>query len=130
VRQRTVPLALVLEVSIPYVVLLLIGLVAPPFPNAVSGWLSAGERPTAPAVALEIALQEVAADSCTDGPGSNSLCWGGVRGVPRTEVIFVAIGAPATHRVRLRRPGDGFSWSINPQPPLTRPCCAPTPGPT
>jgi hypothetical protein len=44
--KRRFPLALVLIISIPYVILLLIGLVAPPFPNAVfgaaSGWLSAG----------------------------------------------------------------------------------------
>ncbi len=37
---------IVLVIAVPYVVLLLIGLVAPPFPNAVfgavSGWLSAG----------------------------------------------------------------------------------------
>jgi hypothetical protein len=45
-RKHRFPLALVLVVSIPYVILLVIGLVAPPFPNAifgaVSGWLSAG----------------------------------------------------------------------------------------
>jgi hypothetical protein len=39
-------IVLVLVIAIPYVILLLIGLIAPPFPNAVfgavSGWLSAG----------------------------------------------------------------------------------------
>ena len=38
--------AIVLVIAVPYVILLLIGLLAPPFPNAifgaVSGWLSAG----------------------------------------------------------------------------------------
>ena len=43
---RAFPWAIVFVIAIPYVILLLIGLLAPPFPNAsfgaVSGWLSAG----------------------------------------------------------------------------------------
>ncbi len=45
-KQGRFPWAIVLVIAIPYVILLLIGLLAPPFPNAsfgaVSGWLSAG----------------------------------------------------------------------------------------
>ncbi len=45
-KQGKSPWPIALVIAIPYVILLLIGLLAPPFPNssfgAVSGWLSAG----------------------------------------------------------------------------------------
>jgi hypothetical protein len=45
-KQGRFSWVIVLVIAIPYVILLLIGLLAPPFPNAifgaVSGWLSAG----------------------------------------------------------------------------------------
>ena len=45
-KERGFPWAIVLVIAVPYVVLLLIGLLTPPFPNAIfgaaSGWLSAG----------------------------------------------------------------------------------------